>query len=121
MSIAAALQAGVGAIRQALQSGGMLVTVQREAFDGVNDNGRDVYADPVSVPGVLFEDTDARVVTFKGVESVVRARITLLDPMVVSIKDRWTTPDGRKMIARLVTPGVVPANGQRIVTEVMLG
>lgn len=121
MSIANALRSGVAAMRQALGAGGMLVDVQRKPYLGIGQNGRDTYGPAETVPDVLWEDVDARVVTFEGAESVVRAKLTILAPFVVSAKDRWVLPDGREMAGKIVRPGVVPEDGERITTEVLLG
>jgi hypothetical protein len=102
--------------------GGMLVDVQRDPYQGIGDNGRDKYGPLETVSDVLFEDVDARVVNRSGTETVVRATLTILSPMVVSSKDRWVLPDGRSMSTKLVDPGVVPGDGNgRISTVVHLG
>lgn len=110
------------AIVPTLRSGGLVVTVQRLPYAGPGLNGRDTYAPPVDVPDVLLEDEDAKSVKAHGTDVVIRAKLTIFDPaLIVNAKDRWILPDGREMGAAIIRPGVVPTDGGRILTQVLLG
>lgn len=122
MALVDTLRQAVAGIRQTLKVGGLVVTVQRRPYAGPGTSGRDNYGALVSVPDVLLEDVDAEVVRFEGVDNSVRAKLTIFDPaLLVSRKDRFVLPDGREFGVKLVKPGVVPTDGARITTEVMLG
>ncbi len=122
MSILNALRSGVAVIKSTLKGGGLLVSVQRRAYNGVGQNGRDTWLPAVAVADVLFEDAEGTKERFEGDEVTVKGKLTFFDPaLVISRKDRFIVPDGREMEAAIVKPGVVPEDGGRIVTEVLLG
>lgn len=118
-----ALRAGVKAITGVLASGGLLVTVQRKAFVGVGKSGRDEWSSTLqTLPNVLFEDAEGTKERFEGDEVTVKGKLTIFDPgIIVSRRDKFIVPDGREMSAHIVAPGVVPVDGGRITTEVLLG
>lgn len=122
MSLVTTLRAGIAALKGTLAGGGLLVTVQRQAYAGVGLNGRDTWSAAVAVPNVLFEDAEGTKVRFEGDDVIVRGKLTIFDPtLVVSRKDRFIVPDGRTLEAAMVRPNVIPADGGRLVTEVLLG
>lgn len=122
MALADDFRAGIATMRETFTAGGLTVDVQRVPYTGIGLNGRDAYGDAETVPDVIFEDVDTKVIDRNGTETVVRATLTILSPMVVSSKDRWVLPDGRSMSTKLVDPGVVPGDGNgRISTVVHLG
>jgi hypothetical protein len=107
-------------------TGDLQVTVQHEAVQFNDDgtvledgHGNPTFDDAVDI-SVLLESEFRLIRTEAGQEAMSMAKLTILEPMSVHVRDRFTLPDGRSgpilRIKGLNAGSAVPA-----LTELWLG
>ena len=104
----------VEAAKKTAKSLGLLATVTHEAYTGRDENGDPEYAAATSHDAVMSHGSKWMGRAPDGQESTVQ--ITILEPMTIDKRDRFTLPDGTQpQIMNVKAPQI--ASG-RPITEV---
>jgi hypothetical protein len=122
MALVDAFRSGLAALQRTLRAGGFELTVQHEAYLGLGNDGQETYAAAVTLPAVLFDKVVTRQQEGRWVSVTIPVLLIVGARAVgLRVRDRFTLPDGREVIATAVDGAVLPESGERLAAEVSCG